>query len=342
MTRPARRYRPESSRTACSRNIISTFIFLLNGCVEAPRDSGAEGDDSVLDLRMDFPLPENGVQFVVPDLEIGPYEEKMFCFYDAYEGPVAGVVGMLPMFSKAYGHHLFLKDVNEQDENPTGTLIDCTEGETEGMQESVFIQSVQNDYPQGDGDWLSIIPGFAFRLEENQELKVDVHFINPTDQTLLVNAAINLELVPEEEVNSWIGGFDLNLVSFDIPPAQETHISFDCALPTGSAVLSIGGHMHENGLAYRVEHVRGDTVLRTVLDLQEWKETFRYSPPMEMFWPWEVMMEEGDVLRTTCSWLNLGESTLSFPDEMCTTFGVATGLRSGLLCEDGVITDDGQ
>ena len=63
---------------------------------------------------------------------------------------------------------------------------------------------------------------------------------------------------PEDQVDVWVGGFDLNL-GILAPPAQETSV-VDCELPEGSAVLSLGGHMHENGARYLVEHVSGDSV----------------------------------------------------------------------------------
>lgn len=325
----------------CDLRFISLVAMLALACRPEVEECDDTGQEDSLDMRVDFPPPENGVQFVMPDLVLGPYEEKMYCYYDVFEGPTSGILGMLPMYSRYYGHHVFLKGVDEQDETPAGSLVDCTEGETDNMSESTFIQAVHNDFPQGDGNWLNLLPGYAFRLEQGQRVKLDVHFINPTDQTLLINAAVNLELTPEDQVDVWVGGFDLNLVEFSLPPAQETSISFDCELPEGSAVLSLGGHMHENGARYLVEHVSGDSV-RPILELNEWDESYRYSPPLRMYWPWEVVMEAGDVIRTTCSWLNLGEQPLSFPDEMCTTFGVATGLNSGFLCEDGVVTDDGQ
>ena len=318
-----------------------TLLLLpLLACAEVEEEPVKE-ESAVLDLRVDFPEPADGVQFLTPDLEIDPYEEVMYCYYDAYEGPEAGIVGMLPLFSKAYGHHVFLKDTKDWDDTPTGTLLDCTSGELVEMQESVFVQSVQNFYPNGTGDWLSLLPGYAFHLEENQQFKLDVHFINATEEALLANAAVNLELVPAEEVHTWVGGFDLDLVHFEIPPGEDTSISFDCPLPTGSSVISLGGHMHEHGLSYRVDLVRGED-LRPILQIDDWSEEYRYSAPMEMFWPGDVLIEEGDLLRTTCTWSNYEQQSLSYPDEMCTTFGVATGLTSGLLCQNGDIVEDGQ
>jgi hypothetical protein len=99
--------------------------------------------------------------------------------------------------------------------------------------------------------------------------------------------------------------------------------------------------MHEYGRSYRVDLVRGETLM-PILQIDDWSEEYRYSSPMEMYWPSDVLIEEGDLLRTTCTWENYEQYSLGFPDEMCTTYGVATNLNSALLCENGVITEDGQ
>lgn len=322
------------------RLTVTGLLFPL-ACSKSVESECEEKECSVVDLRVDYPQPVNGVQFLTPDLEVDPYEEVMYCYYDAYEGPAMGIVGMLAFYTRSYGHHALLKNTKDWDDTPTGTLVDCTDGELQEMREPAFLQSVSNYFPDGTGDWLSLLPGYAFRLEENQRVKVDVHFINPTDEALVTNAAINLELVPEEEVHTWLGGFDLDLVNFEIPSGEEVSASFDCPLPPGSSVISIGAHMHDHGKSYQVDLVRGEELI-SILNIEHWLEEYRYSSPIRSYWPGEVTIQEGDVLRTTCTWHNPGASPLVYPNEMCTTFGVATGLRSGLLCENGEITEDGQ
>ena len=88
-----------------------TFLSLawLQGCTE-PVEPVEPEEEAFVDIRVDFPDPvDEGQQFLTPDLEIGPYEEIMYCYYDTYVGPAAGVVGLLPMYSRTYVHHLLLR-----------------------------------------------------------------------------------------------------------------------------------------------------------------------------------------------------------------------------------------
>ena len=204
------------------------------------------------------------------------------------------------------------------------------------MVEPVFLQEIQVFFPDGTGDWLSLLPGYAFRIEEDQKIKLDVHFVYPTEDALLANAAVNLELIPEEEVEVWVGGFELDKGGFELPPGERATASFDCPMPAGSSILSLGGHMHSSGEEFRVEWVRGEEVT-PLYEVSDWLPEYRFASPRSQFFPGQVQMEEGDVLRTTCTWMNETNEALAFPDEMCTTFGVATELMSGLICEDGEV-----
>ena len=318
-------------------HFLCTVFGLAIAC-ETPLERAPVQSD-VVDLRVDYPAPDNGIQVRTPALAVGPYEEVMYCYYTTYTGPTSGIVGMIPFYSKTYGHHMFLKAVPVDKEYEDESLVDCTEAEPDRM--PVLVQAVQNEMPDGTGDWVNLMPGYAFRLEEGQQFKIDAHFINPTDQSLLLNTAVNLELIPEEEVDHWVGSFDMDGVNFEIPPGVDQEISFDCALPTGSSVLSVGGHMHENGSRYLVELIRnqGST---PILEVDDWQSSYRYTPPTRFMRPGEVTIQEGDRLRTTCTWDNPYDAALTFPDEMCTTFGVASDLKSAYLCENGHTVRDGQ
>ena len=299
-------------------------------------DTCVPDEESLVDIRAEFPAPQDGgQQFLTPDLEIEPYEEIMYCYYDTYVGPAAGVVGLLPMYSRTYVHHLLLRAL-ESDETPDGTLEDCTVPNENQMVEPVFLQEIQMFFPDGSGDWLSLLPGYAFRIEENQKLKLDVHFVNPTQDALLANVAVNLELIPEEEVEVWLGGFELDKAGLELAPGERTTASFDCPMPAGSSILSLGGHMHSSGEAFRVELVRGEEVTR-LYDVPDWLPEYRFASPRSLYFPGQVQMEEGDLLRTTCTWNNETDQVLTFPDEMCTTFGVATDIMYGLICENGEV-----
>ncbi len=318
------------------------LAILLSACgPDAGPVAGAGTDPDVIDLRMDWPdPPEGGLQILTPDLEVGPYEEVLKCAYGAWDGPDMGVVSMVPLHPQQFHHHSLLKDAPPSDPNEAGELVDCGGPEDSGgMQKAPLFHAVLIDELQGDGDFLALPDGLAMRLPAGQRYSADLHYVNTTDKRLLVNSAFNLGLVPADQVERWMSSFEHDIGALDIPTGGAFSASFDCPVGDATSILSVSTHMHSYGTAYRIELVRADGSTQTLVDVPEWDPDYRYLPPRGDFQPGEVAVGPGDTLRTTCTWFNGTDQTLTFPTEMCTTSGVALDLEAPLYCEDGVVLD---
>jgi len=105
-------------------------------------------------------------------------------------------------------------------------------------------------------------------------------------------------------------------------------------------ILSMGGHMHGFGTEYSVRWLEGTGDTETIYDVPVWEPSYRYDPPVLNFEPGELVMAQGDALETECTWFNDTDELLGYPDEMCTTFGVAYPLEQSFHCDDGVILGD--
>jgi len=319
------------------------LLGLHGACTPSARDTAPTVDEDVLDLRVDWPdPPEGGLQIVTPDIELAPYDDILQCAYGEWDGPDMGVVSMVPLHPQQFHHHSLLKDVPPTDPNQTGDWVPCGGPEDSGgMQRAPLFHAVLIDELQGDGDYLSLPEGMAMRLPAGQRWSADVHYINTTDQTVLVNNAFNLGLVPASEVTRWISSFEHDIGALDIPPGGEFSASFDCPVGEATNILSLSTHMHSYGTRYRIELVRTDGSTQLLVDVPSWDADYRYQPPRGDFKPGEVPVAPGDVVRTTCTWFNGTDSTLTFPTEMCTTSGVALDLQQPLYCENGTVLDRG-
>ena len=76
-------------------------------------------------------------------------------------------------------------------------------------------------------------------------------------------------------------------------------------------------------------------MLETIYEVEDWLPDYRFAAPVTHFGREGYAVEAGDVFRTHCTYLNNGETELSYPDEMCTTFGVAFPLEEPIRCEAG-------
>lgn len=292
---------------------------------ESPGGPGEVVPCEGVDHTESFPDSPDVYQVASPVLQIPANSEILWCFFGAYEGPDAGVVDV-QMQSSAEGlmHHAVLHRYDG--ERADGALIDCTD-----LQDQLALGPPLFEISNtSDNSWFDLPEGFAYKLSQGQRWAADVHYINLTDEPICINVAWDLDLVDADEVETFVGAYNLDVADFEVPPGQHTR-AFECAWPQDVTLLSISGHMHFHGDSFAVDWLGRDRVYA----VEEWEDEYRFSSPVTTFEPGELAVPEGAVFRSACTWDNGGASTLRFPEEMCTTYGIAYPLDAPLLCADG-------
>ncbi len=293
------------------------------------------------------PPPEQGFQIVTPVLEIPAGTEQFWCFYGEYDGPDVGVYKMVVHQDPEFSHHSLLKEPLV-DDHPSGSLVNCTSLDEQlpprpTLLEAVGVVDDEEEHPTGQEDglddwlegheWVNLPRTMGFRFVTGQRWLADVHFVNTSPEPILTRAVFDLHTRPAEEIEAFVGTFNHDAGGFSLPAGQETEVAFDCAWDEDVTILAMGGHMHDHGRRYTVDVVDGDgALLRPAVYDEEWRDSFRFEPPVSQFAPGDFMVRAGDAFRTRCRWMNDGAGPLSYPDEMCTTFGVAYPAPDSLYC----------
>jgi len=314
-------------------------LFCFSAC-EGPGpsddDDGEEEELDCLDQRQEWtPRLADSYFIEVPTMLIPAASEAVYCFYGTYEGPDAGIVSFFPERPAGFLHHSLMKRVDD-DEFSDGTLFDCTALEFQFPPKPTLVES----YKASPHDWIGLPEGIGFKLEHGQRWVTDVHYVNTSADPICFNTAFEMELIEEEDLVGYAGTFNLDAGLLDIPPNSESSVSFDCAWPYEVNVLSVGGHMHANGLRYNVAQVLEEGALETIYHVDPWLEEYRYRAPQRTFEVGEFVMSAGEVFRTECTWNNPTSESMSYPDEMCTTFGVVYPLENSLHCDGGEILEN--
>jgi len=309
---------------------LSGLVTLSVACTP-PAELPEQEELECNDLRQEWAPQLADSYFVeVPTMVVEPGTEAIFCLYGTYEGPDAGIVSFIPEWPGGFLHHSLMKRVDEF-EYDDGTLFDCTALEFQWPPKPTLVESVGAD---GE-DWIDLPEGIGFKFDTGQRWVTDVHYVNTSDEKICVNTAFELELIPEEELVGYAGTFNLDAGRLDIPPSTTSSTSFACAWPNDVNILSIGGHMHELGIAYDVQRLYDDGPSETIYHVDPWLPEYRYQPPFTNFDVGEFTMAAGEQLLTECTWTNPTDEALSYPDEMCTTWGVAFPLESSFHCDGG-------
>lgn len=294
-----------------------------------------DSTDAAVDVRRDFPAPpEGGMQWVSPEYVIPPYSEVQMCSFDTYTGPTVGVSAQWTYQSEG-GHHVVLTSTTSSErEFPDGTVFDCTEADDLPMTdlEPLFVGGVigseENDYI---GE-LVLPDGMASQLKEGTRIVLQSHYINTTDEPILVQDAINAAVVEPDQVETWAAPFVHVITEHPIPAGGVFDRQFECAWEDDYEVLFLGGHMHEWGQSFYTDMTTADGKTERIYEVAEWDALMRDAPPYIDFEPGEFSVKAGDSFTTSCTWNNDTSRVLDFPEEMCVTFGMVYPAKVPVVC----------
>jgi len=164
--------------------------------------------------------------------------------------------------------------------------------------------------------------GVAFGLEPEQMVRLEMHFVNPTEVAADVSAEVVFEVLPDAQFRHEAGFLFIGNPDIDIPAgAQMTLGPSWFPLPEELAdvkIFGMTGHTHQWGLDVRVEHLAyegAEAAPVYVFDEWDWEE-----PPMARFQP-APEVPAGSGLRFACAYDNQSNARVGFgenaEDEMC-------------------------
>ncbi len=299
------------------RTALSTAVtlVLLAGCGD-----GGTPAPTVRDVRVAIPAPDPAyVDIVGPQDTWPPGSDKMMCANTTYTGSDTAFTSFDGEQGK-FGHHIvLLAPIGTSADHPDGEIYDCTE-----MKDFQPIA-----FPIDNG---MLQPGFGTFLKGGQRLVVQSHYVNTGSQSLLVRDLVRLKTTPVASVTTWTSIFVNNQSNFTVPPHGPATVTFECPVQEDMDLLVLGGHMHEWGTSYKVEIGPTEASMTQAYAVDQWKTEFRDSPPTNLYFGSPMHLAQGTIVRTTCSWMNTEDAALTFPKEMCATFGYVAGPKDPIVC----------
>jgi hypothetical protein len=202
-----------------------------------------------------------------------------------------------------YGTHHTVLTVG----NPNGAdgVTPCNSG----------VNNTGGVYGSGVGtDVLRMPEGVAFPIRAGQQLVLNLHLFNTTDEPLIATSGTLVQTAQEADVEHMSEVALVTALLFSIPPMEVTTGGGQCTMSHDVTAFAILPHMHTLGSHARVvvERAEGDLVLHDMPFEFEQQTVYPIDP---------VQLREGEVVRTECTWNNttdrvvgFGESSL---DEMC-------------------------
>jgi hypothetical protein len=295
-------------------------VLLLVGGVACGRDVeplSTPDASSIVDERVPIPTPDpNYVDLVTPEEILQPGEEKMYCLH--IQNDVADLaVDYLRALQGPGGHHLALFITT--DPKPAGTLEDCTSPAANAKLQWFVLT------------FNALPAGHAIHIPLGMHYVLQFHYINSSDNPILVRDVARLERVDMAKVTTWVSTLISTDIDLALPPGP-TKISWDCKVDQDRDLLVLCGHMHDMGQRFSVDIGPSADALTNIYTVDQWQAQFRDNPPSNSYYDHPIHLAAGSVIRTTCEWQNTRDTTLMFPDEMCTTFAYTAGTQQSFQC----------
>ena len=275
------------------------------------------------------PNPDKFIRLYTPPLTIGPGEEKLLCsFLEPLEEPIR--------FRKADGsqmsggHHVALFEGLSAPEGETA--VDC---DTIAMGSLRFVAGAG-----GAGGASTLLPqGISMVIPKGRRIVVQSHYINVTNEPVIVMDAVDLEITTEDESPTVADPFSVIDSEFEVPAGAENYTRVkECLIEDPIEVHMLLGHTHDFGVLFTVDFIKAQGP-QAGIPQQAYHATdgpaLRDSPEV-LFFDEPVVLEQGDKVIVTCAWSNTTQEPLGWPEEMCVALMYYTPGAGFMMCD----TDD--
>ena len=281
---------------------------VMAGCVagEAGTTAPADGETSMLELET--PVIEG----------IEPGADVTYCTYlDVAIEDDLDIITFLGTQGD-FGHHTILYGVRvEQD---AGTH-ECTE---QDMINARYLGAA------------AVPDGIAFRLKRGQQLMIQSHFINASDDTISGQSHFTLEVGAPDASRQLADLFTVVTTDIEIPPGGTGTAHASCPVAHDLQLVALGGHAHEWGTHVSVRHMPAAGGERMLYD-HPWSKESIFNPTVAHFTAEEpLFIPAGDTLDVTCEYFNDTDEPLMFPSEMCVAWSFQFPADHEVDCVDGV------
>jgi hypothetical protein len=167
--------------------------------------------------------------------------------------------------------------------------------------------------------------GVAFRLKKGDGVLLNLHYINTGEEPIDGDAVLDLKFEEADPDRMIAALFVAINARFMLTPSVQTDSSIDCAVKSDVDIIMMANHMHEYGISASTQVLRADTgAMELLREDAAWTYDMQFNPT---YTRWEVTspftLHAGDAIRTSCSWMNSSDASISFPREMCISAGFA-------------------
>jgi hypothetical protein len=261
---------------------------------------------------------------------VQPGEENTQCVFVKLGNLSQVHIGQFHNVLSGGSHHFIVYRLNTGTENTTPTDCQPFTGTLDPSKGAPIMITQRAD------EVLTLPQGVAFTMQADQLIRLEMHYINTTDQPVDVKGTSTFVPIADADFQNEADFLFAGSVDIDIPPnSTQTVGPKFIALPAefnGVKFFGLTGHAHHFGTNVRVWMASDvNDASQPVYDVQNWKwnepETVHFDPARDF-------TKAG--FRIICDYNNTSASTVKFGesanDEMCFFWGYYYPSHGSRVC----------
>lgn len=298
----------------------STSVF-IGSCLAASACSSAHSGTTT--GTGDAPIELHTTEFLVP-----AGAEIQSCYYTTLSNDHDLLVQQYDATQVKGGHHVIMfEPVNAK---PDGTVEDCTQGDAMVNYRPLVLTSELNH--------LKLPDNLGIRIRAHAHVVLQSHYINTTTDDIKAVDTVKLQFAKAGAQVEQLGFWATSVLDLNIPPLQKYTMKYECSAPQDMKVISLIGHMHNNGAQLSIDLGAPGNVQR-VYTIDTWESTFRDTPPAKTWTMADpLVVHSGDLIDVSCTWNSTASQTLHFPAEMCASNAWYYPATESITCGGTVLT----
>jgi hypothetical protein len=295
------------------RAVLVASLSLLVAC---GNDGTGGGDDAPPDAPT---LTGEKLSLTYPPFTVAPGAESTKCVWMRLPNTTEVKVHQLHNTLGSSSHHLIVYR-DDMDTTEQLTPVDCQAFtgalNTTGMISPIMITQRANDP-------LFLPDGVAYTFKPNQMIKLEMHYLNATDEPIEATASVDFYLADPSEIQHEANILFIGSPDIDIGPNQPFSLKQFFKVPTyvdlsESKIFAITGHTHHFGTDVQVRV--GPTKTGPFTSVYK-PEPFLWSEPVTTTHKPEFSVPKEGGFEFECTYMNTSNQQIGFGesanDEMC-------------------------
>jgi len=272
---------------------------------------------------VELETPESGFQFHLEPFMVYPQNEREFFYYWPLGNAEEVYANRFEVSMKSGSHHFLYYKFPETSQKPEPFEFRDFRDQNGNdifetylsIGEQIFVWGTQT--PRTD---YTLPEGIALRIEKNQGLDLNAHYVNYSDEAYTGEIYANIHTVPKSEVVHVADNLFLNNTDFTLPANAETTIKKSYPINEDINIINLWSHAHKRMTEFKVYIEGGDNDGELIYYTNDWEH-----PPLTEFDP-PLRISDGQSIRCEATYFNETNNSKRFgllsEDEMMILFGM--------------------